>query len=88
MSVTSAIDPLNGLNLKKDALGQREWSYNIFDCFATPGLCLMAHCLPCVAHGQSEQKATSMATTGQGTSPPPPSFPLTTIDATYRMNKR
>ncbi|KAM0756630.1 PLAC8-domain-containing protein [Meredithblackwellia eburnea MCA 4105] len=50
----------NPLNKPVNAMGKREWSYGLFDCFDECGTCMMASFLPCFLYGQTRTKLEHM----------------------------
>ncbi|KAJ7282034.1 PLAC8-domain-containing protein [Mycena rebaudengoi] len=54
----------NAANKPVDSDGTREWSNDLFDCFAEFGTFCLALWLPCVVHGKNKQRLNHLKTHG------------------------
>ncbi|KAJ6468010.1 PLAC8-domain-containing protein [Mycena vitilis] len=53
-------------NFKNMAIvdGEREWSHDLFGCFADPITCLIAHFAPCIVYGRNRTRYQSLENYG------------------------
>ncbi|KAI0249127.1 PLAC8 family-domain-containing protein [Lactifluus subvellereus] len=67
----------NALNREIGADGKRDWSFGLFDCFSTCGLCCWAVWCPCVVYSKNKQRLQNLQTQGA---------PLSTGGETYNAD--
>ncbi|KAI9450103.1 PLAC8-domain-containing protein [Lactarius psammicola] len=54
----------NALNREVGADGQRDWSFDLFDCTSECGLCCWATWCPCVVYSKNKQRLRHLQTRG------------------------
>ncbi|KAH8980663.1 PLAC8-domain-containing protein [Lactarius akahatsu] len=54
----------NALNREVGVDGQRDWSFDLFDCTSACGLCCLAAWCPCVVYSKNKQRLQHLQTRG------------------------